>query len=317
MDRGGTEAIVFRGVTRRFRERTAVSDLSFTIGQGSVFGLLGPNGAGKTTTVRLMLGILGPTAGEIRVLGLDPVQDGARMRSQCGVVLDQVGLYERLTAEQNLAFAARLAGMAPTGRDARIRESLERVELWDRRKDRVSGFSKGMRQKLGLARALITDPRILILDEPTSGLDPENIVLLRRILLSLAEEGNRTIVLCTHLLDEAERLCSEVAILDQGRVRATGAPRSLESGGQPTVRLVLRVPDGQTPTSALAALGPAVRLEPLGGPAWRAALDEPDGIERVIACLVAAGIGVRAAVPEEESLERAYLRLVGEEAADG
>lgn len=313
---GEEEAIVFRGVTRRFRERTAVADLNLTIAQGSVFGLLGPNGAGKTTTVRLMLGILGPSAGEIRVMGLDPVRDGARMRAQCGVVLDQVGLYERLTAEQNLAFTARLAGMGRREGETRIRESLERVELWDRRQDRVSGFSKGMRQKLGLARALITDPRILILDEPTSGLDPENIVLLRRILLALAEEQSRTIVLCTHLLDEAERLCTEVAILDGGRIRAIGAPGELQSGGQPSVRLTLRVPEGQRPEAVLGGFGAQIRVEPLGGASWRVELDEADRIEAVIACLVGAGIGVRAAIPEQESLERAYLRVVGEAEAD-
>ena len=316
MGRKESGAIVFRRVTKRFHERTAVADMDLEIATGSVFGLLGPNGAGKTTAVRLMLGILEPTTGEIRVLGLDPVRDGTRMRAQCGVVLDQVGLYERLTAEQNLEFGARLGGIGASDRHRRIQAALERVDLWDRRKDRVSGFSKGMRQKLGLARALITEPRILILDEPTSGLDPENIVLLRELLLSLAAEGGRTIVLCTHLLDEAERICSEVAILDQGRVRAVGAPRDLEEGGRPSVRLTLGGTDRIRPQEALTALAGSVEVEELGHGEWRAWLKDPAEVEAVVAGLVRAGIGVRAAIPDKETLEGAYLRLLREGGRD-
>ncbi|MGC8489426.1 MAG: ABC transporter ATP-binding protein, partial [Clostridia bacterium] len=170
--------------------------------RGTVLGFLGPNGAGKTTTVRLMVGMLNPTEGSLRVLGLDPVTQGEGVRSRIGVVLDQVGLYDRLTAYQNLEFQARVAQMGDRDARVRIQALLERVELWDRRDDRVSGFSRGMRQKLGLARALLSDPELLILDEPTSGLDPENIVRVRELLRDLADEGRRTIFLCTHLLDE-------------------------------------------------------------------------------------------------------------------
>ena len=183
-----TNVISCRGLSRSFGQRTALSNLTLEVPAGSVFGFLGPNGSGKTTTVRLLLGILRPTAGEVRVFGLDPIVDGDRVRSQCGVVLDQVRLYERLTARQNLEFAARTARFPKSEISGRIDAALRRVELFDRRDDRVSGFSKGMRQKLGVARALLTEPHLLVLDEPTAGLDPENIVMLRELLLSLAQE---------------------------------------------------------------------------------------------------------------------------------
>lgn len=176
-------ALEFRGLSRSFGGRSAVQGLDLEVPAGSVFGFLGPNGAGKTTTVRMMLGLLPPSAGTVRVLGYDPVRDGEHVRAATGVLPDSVGLYDRLTAQQNMEFAARIAGMPAGRRGVAIEAGLRRVEMWDRRADRVSGFSKGMRQKLGIARALLAEPRLLVLDEPTSGLDPVNIVMLRDLLL--------------------------------------------------------------------------------------------------------------------------------------
>jgi ABC-type multidrug transport system ATPase subunit len=272
-----------------------------------VFGFLGPNGAGKTTTVRLMLGILRPTRGEVRVLGLDPIADGERVRAQCGVVLDQVGLYERLTARQNLEFAARVARMPVSERDGRIDAALRRVDLLDRGDDRVSGFSKGMRQKLGVARALLTEPRLLVLDEPTAGLDPENIVMLRELLLSLAEEGGRTIFLCTHLLAEAQKLCDRVAILQRGQLLAVGEPGEIAGRKGPSVRLRLA-----RMTSAIAVGLPAgLHMEALGGDEWRCTLGQEEDVEKVVSALVNAGVGVRQVTPDTLSLEEAYLQVIG------
>jgi ABC-2 type transport system ATP-binding protein len=301
--------VVCRGLTRAFGSRLALDHLDLEVPTGSVFGFLGPNGAGKTTTVRLLLGILRPTAGEVRVLGLDPVRDGERLRSQCGVVLDQVGLYERLTAWQNLELAARIARIPPAERARRVEAALRRVDLWDRRSDRVSAYSKGMRQKLGVARALLAEPRLLILDEPTSGLDPENIVMLRELLLSLAQEGGRTIFLCTHLLDEAERLCDRVGILQAGRLRAVGSPTELAAGGRTAVRLRLRGAPQDLPGRL--SLPEGARLAPAGEGEWRAELARAEDVEALVAALVGAGVGVRAVVPLGESLEEAYLRVVG------
>ncbi len=277
---------------------------------GSVFGFLGPNGSGKTTTVRMLLGLLPPTSGTVRTLGLDPLREGTRVRAATGVLLDQVGLYDRLTAWQNLEFAGRVARLPARERRMRSEAALRRVDLWDRRAERVSGFSKGMRQKLGIARALLAEPRLLVLDEPTSGLDPVNIVMLRDILLSLAEEGRRTIFLCTHHLDEAQRICSLVGIIQAGKLVALGAPDQLGTGDRPAVRLRCTRLDGAAAASL--RLPEGATLQPQSGEGeYRVELARAEDVEGVVAALVAAGAGVRAVVPERRSLEDVYLSVVG------
>lgn len=304
-----SHAIECHGLSRRFGERIAVSELQFNVPRGSVFGFLGPNGAGKTTTVRMMVGMLRPTAGSIRVLGLDPFSEGETVRSRCGVMLDHVGLYDRLTALQNLNFAARIARLATTEKRQRVAEALHRVNLWDRRNDRVSGFSKGMRQKLGLARALLAEPEMLILDEPTAGLDPVNIIMVRKLLVSLAQESGQTIFLCTHLLDEAQRICDRVAILQNGHLIATGDPNKLGGQELPTFRLALSGCNSNTIKDL--ALPGDVQLKYLEKNEWRVTVADPNDIENIVATLVNASIGIRAVIPEQVSLEEEYLRLVG------
>lgn len=307
----GGAALEFHGLSRSFGGRVAVAGLDLEVPAGSVFGFLGPNGAGKTTTVRMMLGLLPPSAGSVRVLGLDPVRDGERVRGASGVLPDAVGLYDRLTAWQNLEFAARIAGLPGGRRRATIEAALRRVDLWDRRTDRVSGFSKGMRQKLGIARALLGEPRLLVLDEPTSGLDPVNIVMLRDLLLSLAQEGGRTIFMCTHHLDEAQRICDLVAIIQGGRIQALGSPGELGAGGRPAARI--RCSRLDTVQAAALPLPPGARLTPAGeAEEWRVELERAEDVEAVVAALVAVGAGVRAVVPERRSLEDVYLSVVGE-----
>jgi ABC-2 type transport system ATP-binding protein len=302
-------AILFRHVSRRFGPVTALADLDLDVPTGTVFGFLGPNGAGKTTTVRLILGLLAPTAGTVQVLGLDPLRNGEAVRSQCGVVLDQAGLYERLTASENLWLAGRIAQIPAAELRRRIDESLRRVGLWDRRQDRAGTFSKGMRQKLAIARALLTEPRLLVLDEPTSGLDPENIVLVRELLMSLAEEGSRTIFLCTHLLDEAERLCDQVAIIQGGRIQAQGRVDELGGRTGAVVRVrVTRMEAGRVPRLHWPA---GVQVDPGEDGEWRIYLSHEEDVEDVVRVLVEAGAGVRAVIPEKESLEAKYLRIVG------
>ncbi len=309
-------AIVCQGVTRRFGPRTAVSDLTLEVRSGAVFGFLGPNGAGKTTTVRLLLGLLRPQEGSVQVLGMDPIRDGERVRGATGVVLDQVGLYDRLTAWQNLEFAARVARMPAGQRAARIEAALRRVDLWDRREDRVSGYSKGMRQKLGIARALLTEPRLLIMDEPTSGLDPVNIVMLRDLLVSLAKEGGRTIFMCTHHLDEAQRLCTQVGIIRAGRLVTVGAPSALAATGRPAVRVRCSRLDeaGAAALGARLPQGAKIGAQKTPDGEWRIEYEQADDVEAIVEALVAAGAGVRAVVPEQRSLEDVYLSAMGAEA---
>ncbi len=311
----GEAAIVCRSVSRRFGTRTAVAELDLEIDRGSVFGLLGPNGSGKTTTVRLLLGLLSPHVGTVRVCGLDPVPDGERVRARTGVLFDQPGLYERLTAWQNLELAGRIARLDPAERRRRAEAGLRRVELWERRADRVSGFSKGMRQKLGIARALLAEPELLILDEPTSGLDPVNIKMLRDLLLGLAQEGGRTILLCTHHLDEAQRICDRVGILRNGRLVAVGTPEGLgNDGGVHAVRIHGRRLDVAAASDLALPAGAHLRLLEGDPPAARLECAGPQDVERVVAALVAAGAGLQAVVPERRSLEETYLAIVGGEA---
>jgi ABC-2 type transport system ATP-binding protein len=218
----------FRQVTRRFDEVTAVDGVDLDVARGEVVGLLGHNGAGKTTTVRLLAGLLAASEGEVRVLdGLDPTVEGARVRQELGVLPAHPVVDGRLTAHENLRFAADLFGLERSVATDRIDELLEAFDLGERADERVSGFSTGMRQRLSLARVLLPDPPVLLLDEPTSALDPVAARQVRRRLAGLAQEEERTVVLCTHDLAEAEQLCDRVVVLERGRVVLEGNPSQL------------------------------------------------------------------------------------------
>jgi ABC-2 type transport system ATP-binding protein len=217
-------------LTREFGAVRALDALDLEVPAGAIFGFLGPNGSGKTTTIRLLLGLLEPTAGRAEVLGLDPLRNGDALRARTGALLEHDGLYERLTARENLEFHARIAGLERPARRARIEELLRRTGLWERRDDPVGEWSRGMKQKLALARALLARPALVLLDEPTAGLDPVAAAALREELARLAREEGTTVFLTTHLLGEAERLCSLVAILRRGRLVAMGPPDRLRPG---------------------------------------------------------------------------------------
>jgi ABC-2 type transport system ATP-binding protein len=230
---------------RAFRERKAVQDISFAVAEGEIFGLLGPNGAGKTTTIRMLTGQLRPTAGEARVAGCDVVRDRPALKSQIGVVFEYQNLYERMTGEENLLFAARLFGCKHT----RVQEMLEQVGLADRAKEPIRNYSNGMKQRLLIARALLHRPRILFLDEPTKGLDPTASGQIRDLVMRLAAQGV-TILLTTHYMEEADQLCRRVAFLNEGRIVAMDTPQKLKvAHGQRLVRTVFR--DGSNRTLRL------------------------------------------------------------------
>ena len=188
---------------------TAVEDLSLEVKEGEVFGFLGPNGAGKTTTVRMLTSLIAPTSGRATINGLELGKDDQKIRGTVGILTEAPGMYERLSAEKNLTIFARLYRVKDVS--GQVAKYLHMLGLWDRRFDEVGGFSKGMRQKLAIARALLHEPKILFLDEPTSGLDPEAAKLVRDFIEELKKEG-RTIFLCTHNLDEADRLCQRIGI---------------------------------------------------------------------------------------------------------
>lgn len=220
------------GLTRRFGGFTAVDNVSLHVPAGAILALLGPNGAGKTTTVRMLAGLLAPTDGEASVAGFDVRRNPAAVRASVGLVTDAPGLYEQMNVVAYLRFFARIYGMSSLDCARRIDTLLDTFELGEHRKERMSGFSKGMKQKVALARALLHEPATLFLDEPTSGLDPLSARAVRQMIVGL-KHNSRSIILCTHDLDEAERLADEVAILRHGRVIISDAPRALRAYASP------------------------------------------------------------------------------------
>jgi ABC-2 type transport system ATP-binding protein len=229
-------AITATDLSRSFKGRLAVQNLSFSVEEGEVFGLLGPNGAGKTTTIRMLTGQLIPTAGEAQVAGCDVVQDRRTLKARIGVVFEYQNLYERMSGRENLEFAARLFQCE----GGRTGEMLERVGLSDRARDPIRSYSNGMKQRLLIARALLHRPKALFLDEPTKGLDPTAARRIRNVIRELAGRGV-TILLTTHYMEEADRLCKRLAFLDEGRIAALDTPRNLKAArGRPEVRAELK-----------------------------------------------------------------------------
>ena len=202
------------GLTRTFGDVVAVQDLNLKVRAGEVFGLLGPNGAGKTTTVRLLTCLIAPSAGTARIQGLDlrDPDEAMQIRRQVGLLTETPGMYEDLSAWRNLEFYAKLYDVPSPRREEQLERYLKTLDLWDRRDDLVGKFSKGMRQKLAITRALLHDPQVLFLDEPTAGLDPEASRTVREFIEELRKEG-RTVFLCTHNLDEADRLCDRIGVM--------------------------------------------------------------------------------------------------------
>jgi ABC-2 type transport system ATP-binding protein len=222
-------AIRTQNLSCHFGEIKAVDDLSLQVPRGIVFGFLGPNGSGKTTTIRLLLGLLEAQQGEATVLGFDTRHQAGQIRAQAGALLEHTGLYERLSAVDNLEFYGRINRLAPAERKARIRQLLSHFDLWERRGDPVGTWSRGMKQKLAIARALLHRPAIIFLDEPTAGLDPVAAAALREDIAALVEQDGVTVFLNTHNLSEAEKLCTQVGVIHKGRLLTVGSPDQLRS----------------------------------------------------------------------------------------
>ncbi len=222
-------AIRIENLTRDFETVRAVDGLSLEVPAGIIFGFLGPNGAGKTTTINLLLGLLEPTSGRAEVLGFDTRTQADGVRTCTGALLEHPGVYEQLTAEDNLEFYGRVWRMPAAERQARIKELLTNMGLWERRKERAGTWSKGMKQKLALARAMLHRPPLVFLDEPTAGLDVVSAVAVREDLESLAARGGVTVFLTTHNMAEVERLCAQVAVIRAGKLVAVGHPDQLRA----------------------------------------------------------------------------------------
>ena len=232
--------IEVQNLTKTFNGKTVLKDISFKVKEGEIFGYLGPNGAGKTTTMRIILGLLNPTSGNAFVLGQNLGENEA-LRNKVGVLLENDGVYDKLSAYENLDYYAQLYGLSDSvERKRRIGELLEFVGLSDRRNDKVGEFSKGMRRKLALARAIAHEPEVLFLDEPSSGLDPEAQIMVRELILQLSAEMGVTIFLNSHDLDEVQRICSKIAILQSGEIKTHDTVKNLrDKMGKPRVEITL------------------------------------------------------------------------------
>jgi ABC-2 type transport system ATP-binding protein len=218
--------ISIENVKKTLGSREVIKGISFTVERGDIFGYLGPNGAGKTTTIRILLGLLQAGSGKAYILEQDI--NLSETRRSVGFVLELDGLYDNMTAEENLEFYARIYGLSNAGQ--KIAELLGVVRLGDRAKDKVGTYSKGMRQRLALARAMVHDPEILILDEPTAGVDPSGQIEVRQIMLDVAHKENKTVFLSSHNLDEVQRICNRIALIDRGEIKLYGELESLRRG---------------------------------------------------------------------------------------
>lgn len=217
-------AITLQNVNKALGTRKILRNVNFAVEPGDIFGYLGPNGAGKTTTIKIMLGLMRATSGQVSVMGND-IQSHESRRS-VGFVLEADGLYDNMTAYDNMGYYASIYGMAHP--QNRIENTLKMVNLWDRAKDKISTYSKGMRQRLALARAMVHDPQVLILDEPTAGVDPTGQIEVRQILLGLAHDEGKTIFLSSHNLDEVQRICNRIALIHHGEISLYGKTSELQ-----------------------------------------------------------------------------------------
>jgi ABC-2 type transport system ATP-binding protein len=300
-------------LTRHFGDDIiAVNNLTLDVHRGEVFGFLGHNGAGKTTTVRLLNGILAPSTGGVMVLGLDPVADGPALRRRTGVLTETPSLEDRLTARETLHVYGKLYGVPDATRVGRVEELLEAFELGERADEYVGGFSKGMRQRLALARTLIHQPSILFLDEPTSGLDPVGRRGVHELINRLSGADGRTVFLCTHDLMEAQRLCDRVGVMEQGRLVALGTPTELARELRHGVSLEIGL-DAPPPDDGLARAGIAEKVSAI---AWdettRIAtfrLHSEDAIPDLIEALVHIGARISRVIPQEPTLEDVYFAI--------
>ena len=302
-------AIEVRGLGKSFQGRRACWDLSFTVARGEVFGLLGPNGAGKTTTLRILAGLYAPDQGSARVAGFE-LRAGrpgsAELRRRVGLLTETPGFYDRLTARENLHHFAQLYGVGPREAALRARGLFERFGLSQHADRPFAELSRGMKQKLAIARALVHEPEVLFLDEPTVGLDPEATREVRRCIAQLAAE-HRTIILCTHDLDEVERLCSRAAFI-AGRLLAVHDVLLLAGRGR-RVRVELAV---EADFTQLALTHPGVLSARIEGAALLVELKDPACMPDLVAALVQAGARIASIVPQRDPLEEAYLLLLAQ-----
>ena len=297
---------------RSFGTIKAVDDLSMDVPAGIVFGFLGPNGAGKTTTIHLLLGLLEPTKGQVRVMGFDTRSQADEIRNRSGALLEFSGLYERMSAEDNLDLYGRIYCMSGPERKARIRELLTHLDLWDRRREKVGNWSRGMKQKIAIARALFHHPSLVFLDEPTAGLDPIAAAALRADLTSLVASEGLTVFLNTHNLAEAEKLCTQIGVIRNGKLITIGNPNELRlrNGGH---RIEIIGGGFNKKTLTLVQARPEVKHAYIQNGRLTIELNGENKIGPLVSLIVKSGAEIEDISRGSESLEDLFLTLMQEE----
>lgn len=305
------------GLTKYYESLVAVDHLTFKVKEGEVFGLLGPNGAGKTTTIRILACLISPSEGSAKVSGYKIDKNPLAVRQTVGILTENPSLYERLTAQENMDFFAEAYNLSePQEKAKRIRELLEFFDLWERRNDKVATFSKGMKQKLAIARALVHNPPIIFLDEPTAGLDPESAKEVRDLIKMLSRHEKHTILLCTHHLEDAERLCSRVMIINKGKSVVVGTPDELRNriARKPSVQINLKKVDPKIIEAARRVSHVEQVDVDESDSSLRIVLDDVnESTPAVVKSIVDAGGLVSGVHVLRPSLEEAYLKLIKEE----
>ena len=294
-----------RGLTKRFGRRVAVDGLDLEVGRGQIFGFLGPNGAGKSTTIRILLGLLRPHGGEAHVLGARVPRDRLRIAGRVGALVEAPVFYDYLSGRRNLELLARLSGGCER---RRTDEVLELVGLRDRQHDRVGTYSHGMKQRLGIAQALLPKPELIILDEPATGLDPQGLVEVRELMRHLCDSEGLTIFLSSHLLHEVELICTDVAVVAQGRAIRAGKVSELLS--RSTSQADVQVDDVPRAAGVAKGLPYVTGTEVRDG--WLRVSLEGEQMADLNRDLIAAGLRVSTLAPARSSLEEIYLTLMAE-----
>ncbi len=306
------QVITIDQLTRHFKQTIAVDNLSLEVHAGEIFGFLGHNGAGKTTTVRLLNGVIDPTSGSTRVLGYDPQVDGPKLRQRTGVLTETPSLDERLTAWDMLGTYARLYNMPVKSIKPRITELLEEFDLADRAREKVGGYSKGMKQRLALARALLHKPELIFLDEATSGLDPVSAHHVNELIERMVRREGCTIFMCTHNLVEAQRLCDRVAILEHGRLVALGTPAELTRQYVRRLEVEIEVEQAQSEVAlqVLRNMPQLVVGEPIKpNGAFVVTINKHESVPKVLASLVQHDVRVYRLAAQEVNLEQVYFTI--------
>lgn len=301
-----------KDLTKRYGDFVAVDHLNLAVKEGEVFGLLGPNGAGKTTTILMLLGLTEPTEGQVRVLGFDPSRQPLSVKARVGYMPDQVGFYDELTARENLAYIAKLNAIPRSEMEARIDEVLERVRLDDVAEKRVGTFSRGMRQRLGLADVLIKRPQLIIMDEPTQGLDPELAREFLGLIRELKEEGI-TILLSSHLLHQVQSICDRVGLFNHGRMVLQGTVPELARkvlGGAYRIQIQVDGPVTKL-QNALQSVPQTVQVRCLDGNLYEVEA-KSDVRADAASAVIQAGGRLQALNVEQQSLDDIYTRYFKE-----